>query len=142
MAGIYDVVAADYPSLEDARADYERLCAEARSGTARVEGLVLVEHDEAGHLRVVAAAGSGGRTAGGRHPGVDLLLTLFEGPGGKHPLPVRPAGSGAVVALVDHLGQTDVPPALAGCSAELVLTLDERDVAALRRRAGRETLAP
>ena len=141
MAGIYDVVAADYPSLEAARADFERLCAQARAGTVQVEGVVLAEHDEAGHLRVADAADGRGRSAGREEPGVDLVLTLLGGPAGEHPLPPRHAGAGAVVALVDHLDHAAVPPALAGCPAELVLTLDERDLADLRRPAG-EALAP
>lgn len=142
MAGIYDVVAADYPSLDRARADFVRLCAEAHAGSVLVEGVVLAEHDEAGRLRVVAAADSTGRAAVREQPGVDLVLRVLGGPGGEHPLPRRHAGAGAVVALVDHLDHAAVPPALAGCPAELVLTLDEEDVAQLRRRAAGEALAP
>lgn len=142
MAGIYDVVAADYPSLEAARADFESLREEARAGSVRVEGMVLAEHDAAGHLRLAEAADGRGATAGREQPGVALVLTLLVGGAGEHPLPRRHAGAGVVVVLVDHLDHAAVPPALAGCPAELVLTLDEADVAALRGRPAGQALAP
>ncbi len=142
MAGIYDVVAADYPSLEHAREDFEKLVSGAEDGSVRVEGVVLAEHDAEGHLRVVATADGTGRAAGRDQKGVGLVLALLSGPDGEHPLPRRLPGAGAVVALVDHQDHTVVPRALAGCPAELVLTLDERDVAGLLRRPADEALAP
>ncbi len=131
MTGIYDVVAADYSSVERARTDFDTLVAEVRDGAVRVEGVVLAEHDERGHLRVVATIDDEGRADDEQRPGVALVLALLRGSGGRHPLPARPAGAGAIVALLDHHGRTAVPPPLAGCPAELVLTLDDRDVAAL-----------
>ena len=141
MAGIYDLVAADYPSLEAARTGFDALVAEVRRAAVHVEGVLLAEHDEQGHLRVVSTADARGRLDDGAQPGVALVLALLSGRGGDHPLPARPPGAGAVVALLDHARGTTVPPSLAGCPAELVLTLDERDVADLASGPARPVLS-
>lgn len=158
MADIFDVVVADYPSLETAQKDFDALVGCVEDGTVRAEGVVLVEHDENGHVRVDQTADFLGRRGAGWGGGVGIVVGLLSPPmiasvvaegdgegvegtfarhkaetGMERGLAERlQPGTAAVVALVDHDDRGAAQRSLVHCPAELVLPLDRSGVEELR----------
>jgi arylsulfatase len=156
VADIFDVVVADYASIDTASEDFAALVRGVEGGTVRSEGVVLAEHDAQGHVRVVQTADFLGRLGAGWDGGVGVVVGLLSPP----TLASRVAGAGAVagrlarhqadtgleeglaarlrpgtaavVALVDDEDRAAAQTALAHCPAELVVPLDRAGVEQLK----------
>ena len=80
MADSFDVLMAGYPSIGLARPDFDALVQLVKDKTVRAEGVILVEHDEDGEVRVTQAGDHLGRKGLGWGAGVGLVVGLFAPP--------------------------------------------------------------
>jgi uncharacterized membrane protein len=162
---MFDVVAADYPSIDTAQQDFDALVRCIEDGTLRCEGVVLVQHDEEGHVRIVETADFLGRRDAGWGGGVGVVIGLLSPPmlasvaedattggvvgrfaqhkaetGIEQGLAGRlQPGTAAVLALVDDEDRAVAQQALAHCPAELVLPLDRSGVEDLKNALAEAT---
>ncbi len=80
MGDFFDVIMAAYQSIGPAERDFDTLVGFVRSKTVRSEGLILVEHDDAGQVRVTQTGDHLGRKGLGWGGGVGLVVGLFSPP--------------------------------------------------------------
>jgi arylsulfatase A-like enzyme/uncharacterized membrane protein len=167
MSDVMDVVVAAYQDANAAGPDFDALCGLIRDKTVRSEGLILVEHDSAGEVRVTHTGDHMGRKGLGWGGGVGLLIGLFSPPllasvvvggavGGmvgkfaKHKMDsgleaglgdkLQP-GTAVVIAVVDADDLLAAEQALAGSPARSVVAMDKNGLgelkAALAEAAGK-----
>ena len=80
MSDSYDVIMAVYPSTEAAAANFDDLVQLVKAKTVRSEGLILVERDADGQVRVTQTGDHLGRKGMGWGGGVGLVVGLFSPP--------------------------------------------------------------
>ena len=158
MADTYDVIMAGYPSVDAAQKDFDGLVALTRDKKVRTEGVILVEHDADGQVKVSDTGDHLGRKGLGWGGGVGLVVGLFAPPllgsivvgaaaGGligrfaKHQVDsgmetglgdkLAP-GTAAIVAMVDDDDRLAAERALAGTPAKSVVTMDKKGVRGLK----------
>ena len=80
MADTFDVIMAAYPSVGLARQDFDALVRLVKDKRVRTEGVILVEHDEDGEVRVTETGDHLGRRGLGWGGGVGAVVGLFSPP--------------------------------------------------------------
>ena len=80
MADTFDVIMAAYPSVGLARQDFDGLVQLVKDKRVRTEGVILVEHDEDGEVRVTETGDHLGRKGLGWGGGVGAVVGLFSPP--------------------------------------------------------------
>jgi arylsulfatase A-like enzyme/uncharacterized membrane protein len=80
MSDTYDVIMAGYPSVEAAQKDFDALVGLVKDKQVRTDGLILVEHDVSGQVRVSQTGDSLGRKGLGWGGGVGVLVGLAAPP--------------------------------------------------------------
>ena len=77
--GTMDVLVAGYRDVETAQHDLDALTDLVKRKQVKVEGVILVAHDEAGAVTVVSTGDHLGRKGAGWGGGVGLAVGLFSG---------------------------------------------------------------
>ena len=103
MGDSFDVIMAAYPSTAAAERDFETLVRLVKDKTVRSEGVILVEHDAGGQVRVSQTGDHLGRKGLGWGGGVGLVVGLFA-----PPLLASVAVGGAAGALVGRFARHKV----------------------------------
>ncbi len=80
MGDNYDVIMAGYPAVEAAQKDFDGLVQLVKDKKVRTEGVILVEHDEDGQVKVSQTGDHLGRKGIGWGGGVGLVVGLFSPP--------------------------------------------------------------
>jgi arylsulfatase A-like enzyme/uncharacterized membrane protein len=167
MGDSFDVIMAAYPSLGPAEKDFDALVKLIKDKMVRSEGVILVEHDASGQVRVTHTGDHLGRKGMGWGGGVGLVVGLFSPPllasivvggavGGlvgkfaKHKVDsgieqglgdkLQP-GTAAIIAVVDGNDRLAAERALADSLAKSVARMDKKSLgelkAALAEAAGK-----
>ena len=158
MGDTYDVIMAGYQSVEAAQKDFDGLVQLVQDKKVRTEGVILVEHDADGQVKVSQTGDHLGRKGLGWGGGVGLVVGLFSPPllasvavgaaaGGvigrfaKHKVEsgmesglgdkLAP-GTAAIVAMIDDDDRLAAERALAGTPAKSVATMDKKGVGGLK----------
>src|SRR6266568_2860195 len=151
MNDTFDVIMAGYQSLEPAQKNFEAFVKLIKDKQVRSKGVILVEHDEDGKVRVTQTGDHMGREGMGWGGGVGLVVGLFSPPllasiavgaaaGGlvgkfaKHKLDsgiekglgdkLKP-GTAAIIAMVDSDDRLVAEQALADSPAKSVAQMDK-----------------
>src|SRR6266566_6557850 len=151
MGDSFNVIMAAYPSLGSAEKDFDALVKLVKDKTVRSEGVILVEHDASGQVRVTHTGDHLGRKGMGWGGGVGLVVGLFSPPllasivvggaaGGlvgkfaRHKVDngieqglgdkLKP-GTAAIIAIVDDDDRLAAEQALADSPAKSVAQLDK-----------------
>jgi arylsulfatase A-like enzyme/uncharacterized membrane protein len=101
MGDTYDVIMAAYPSSGPAERDFDALVRLVKDRTVRSEGVILVEHDLDGQVRVTRTGDHLGRQGLGWGGGVGLVVGLFSPPL-LASIVVGAAAGGLVAAFARH----------------------------------------
>ena len=96
-----DVLVAGYQAIETAQHDFETLTGLVQRKQVKIEGAILVSHDEDGNVTVVDTGDHLGRKGAGWGGGVGLAVGLFQ-PELLAAVAVGAAGGAAVGSFVDH----------------------------------------
>jgi uncharacterized membrane protein len=80
MSDTFDVITAAYPAADPAQRDFDALVRLVKDKTVRSEGVILVEHDAGGQVRVTQTGDHLGRKGLGWGGGVGLVVGLFSPP--------------------------------------------------------------
>ena len=158
MAGTFDVIMAAYPSTGPAEQDFDALVGLVKDKAVASEGVILVEHDADGQVRVTHTGDHLGRKGLGWGGGVGLAVGLFSPPllasivvGGaagaltgkfaKHKMDsgiekglggkLAP-GTAVIIAIVDGKDRLAAEQALAGSLAKSVAAMDNRGLGELK----------
>ncbi len=158
MADTFDVIMAAYPSTGPAEQDFDALVGLVKDKAVASEGVILVEHDADGQVRVTHTGDHLGRKGLGWGGGVGLAVGLFSPPllasivvGGaagaltgkfaKHKVDsgiekglggkLAP-GTAVIIAIVDGKDRLAAEQALAGSLAKSVAAMDNRGLGELK----------
>ena len=158
MSDAFDVIMAAYPSTDTAQRDFDALVQLVKDKTVRSEGVILVEHDDGGQVRVTQTGDHLGRKGLGWGGGVGVVVGLFSPPllasvvvggavGGligkfaRHKVDsgiekglgdkLAP-GTAVVVAVVDGDDRLATEQALVGSVAKSVAAMDAKGVRDLK----------
>jgi len=158
VSDTFNVIMAGYPTVEAAHKDFDGLVALIKDKKVRSEGVILVEHDDDGQVKVAETGDHLGRKGLGWGGGVGLVVGLFAPPllasvavgaaaGGvigkftKHKVDsgmeaglgdkLRP-GTAAIVAMIDDDDRLAAERALAGTPAKSVVAMDKKGVRGLK----------
>jgi len=82
MGETFDVITAAYPSTGPAEHDFDALVRLVKDRTVRSEGVILVEHDLDGQVRVTQTGDHLGRKGLGWGGGVGLAHSIGHGAAG------------------------------------------------------------
>ncbi len=128
---LVDVLVAGYRDIETAQTDFDALVKEVASKSVKIDGAILVTHDEEGNVSVVDTGNHLGRKGAGWGGGVGVLVGLFAPP--LLASVAVGAAAGAVVGkftdhklksgIADKIG-ANLPPGKAGIIA--MFTDDQR----------------
>jgi len=80
MSDTFDVIMAAYQATGTAERDFDALVRLVKAKTVRSEGVILVEHDAGGQVRVTHTGDHPGRKGLGWGGGVGLVVGLFSPP--------------------------------------------------------------
>ena len=80
VSDTFDVIMAAYPDTGTAERDFEALVGLVKDKAVTSEGLILVEHDRDGKVRVTQTGDHLGRKGLGWGGGVGLVVGLFSPP--------------------------------------------------------------
>jgi len=103
MGDSFDVIMAAYPSTGPAERDFDALVQLVKDKAVRSEGVILVEHDAGGQVRVTQTGDHLGRKGLGWGGGVGLVVGLFA-----PPLLASVAVGGAVGGLIGKFARHKV----------------------------------
>ncbi len=158
MAEDYEVILAGYPAAAAAKHDFDQLVGLVKEKKVKTEGLILVERDESGEVRVSETGDHLARKGMGWGGGVGVLVGLLSPPllaatavgaaaGGlvgkfaKHKVKggleegmgknLKP-GMAAVVAIVAAADRLAAEQAMAGSPAKSVVAMDEGGLKGLK----------
>ena len=158
MADTFDVIMAAYPSVGLARQDFDGLVRLVKDKRVRTEGVILVEHDEDGEVRVTETGDHLGRTGLGWGGGVGAVVGLFSPPllasavvgaaaGGVAGAFARhrvesgiqtgigeqlPPGSAGIIAVINHADRLAAEQALPGSPMKSVAQMEHHTMGALK----------
>ena len=158
MADTFDVIMAAYPSVGLARQDFDGLVQLVKDKRVRTEGVILVEHDEDGEVRVTETGDHLGRKGLGWGGGVGAVVGLFSPPllaslvvgaaaGGvagkfaRHRVESGiqtgigeqlPPGSAGIIAVVNHADRLAAEQALPGSPMKSVAQMEHHTMGALK----------
>ena len=158
MADTFDVIMAAYPSVGLARQDFDGLVQLVKDKRVRTEGVILVEHDEDGEVRVTETGDHLGRKGLGWGGGVGAVVGLFSPPllasvvvgaaaGGVAGAFARhrvesgiqtgigeqlPPGSAGIIAVVNHADRLAAEQALPGSPMKSVAQMEHHSIGALK----------
>ena len=159
MADTFDVIMAAYPSVGPARQDFDGLVRLVKDKTVRTEGVILVEHDEDGEVRVTETGDHLGRKGLGWGGGVGVVVGLFSPPllasavvgaaaGGVAGVFARhrvesgiqtgigeqlPPGSAGIIAVVNHADLLTAERGLPASPMKSVAQLEHHSLGALKQ---------
>ena len=159
MADTFDVIMAAYPSVGLARQDFDALVRLVKDKRVRTEGVILVEHDEDGEVRVTETGDHLGRRGAGWGGGVGVVVGLFSPPllasavvgaaaGGVAGAFARhrvesgiqtgigeqlPPGSAGIIAVVNHADRLAAEQALPGSPMKSVAQMEHHSLGALKQ---------
>ena len=158
MSDAFSIVMAAYPAGEPAQADFDGLVRLVKDKKVKSEGLILVEHDESGEVRVSQTGDHLGRKGMGWGGGVGVLVGLAAPPllasvavgaaaGGivgtfaRHKVDsgleqslgekLKP-GTAAIIAIIDEEHRLAAERALAGSPAKSVAPMDRHGLRGLK----------
>ncbi len=158
MRDTFDVVMAGYQAVEPARADFDKLVQLVKEKKVRSDGLILVEHDEGGRVKVSETGDHLGRRGMGWGGGVGVLVGLAAPPllasvavgaaagavvgrFARHKVEsgletglgekLKP-GTAAIIAIVDEDDRLAAERALAGSPAKSVAPMDKHGLKGLK----------
>jgi hypothetical protein len=80
MSDAFELILAPYPSIDSARSDFDDLVGQVEEGAVRSEGVILVERDAGGEVRVTHTADHLGRRGLEWGGGVGVLVGLLSPP--------------------------------------------------------------
>jgi arylsulfatase len=167
MSDTFDLIMAAYPAADPAQRDFDALVQLVKDKAVKTEGVILVEHDSDGQVRVTQTGDHLGRKGLGWGGGVGLVVGLFSPPllaatvagaaaGGlagrfaRHKVDsgiekglgdkLAP-GTAVIIAMVDDENRLAAEQALGGSLAKSVVPMDKNGVrglkAALAEAAGK-----
>ncbi len=158
MKEILDVIMAGYPAAATATTDFDQLVGLVKDRKIKTEGLILVERDESGEVRITETGDHLGRKGMGWGGGVGVLVGLLSPPllaatavgaaaGGlvgkfaKHKVKdgleagmgknLKP-GMAAIVAIVHGADRLAAEQAMAGALAKSVAEMDQGGLKGLK----------
>jgi arylsulfatase len=158
VSDTFDVIMAGYQSVEAAQKDFDGLVQLVKDKKVHTEGVILVEHDADGQVKVSQTGDHLGRKGLGWGGGVGLVVGLFSPPllasvavgaaaGGvigkftEHKVEsglesgmgdkLKP-GTAAIIAMVDDDDRLAAEQALAGTPAKSVARMDKKGVRGLK----------
>jgi len=167
MSDTFDLIMAAYPAADPAQRDFDALVQLVKDKAVKTEGVILVEHDSDGQVRVTQTGDHLGRKGLGWGGGVGLVVGLFSPPllasvvaggaaGGlagkfvKHKEDTGIAkglgdklapGTAVIIAMVDDEDRLAAEQALAGSLAKSAVPMAKEGVrglkAALAEAAGK-----
>jgi len=119
-----DVLVAGYQDLDKARKDFDGLVGLVKGRQVKVEGVILVAHDESGEVTIADTGDHAGRKGLGWGAGVGVVVGLFAPPllasaavgGAAGALAGKFADHKLKTGIADKLGQA-LPPGSAGVIA-------------------------
>ena len=159
MTDTFDVIMAAYPSVGLAQQDFDALVRLVKDKRVRTEGVILVEHDEDGEVRVTETGDHLGRRGAGWGGGVGVAVGLFSPPllasavvgaaaGGvagaftRHRLESGiqtgigeqlPPGTAGIIAVVNHADRLAAEQALPGSPMKSVAQMEHHSLGALKQ---------
>src|SRR5215470_12074449 len=104
-----DVLVAGYQDLDKARKDFDALVGLVKGRQVKVEGVILVAHDESGEVTVADTGDHAGRKGLGWGAGVGVVVGLFA-----PPLLASAAVGGAAGALAGKFADHKLKTGMAG----------------------------
>ena len=110
MTDTFDVIMAAYPSTRLAQNDFEALVQLVKDKTVKTEGVILVERDAAGQVKVSQTGDHLGRKGLGWGGGVGLVVGLFSPPL-LASIVVGGAAGGLAGRFAEHKEKGRAPPA-------------------------------
>jgi arylsulfatase len=158
VSDAFSVVMAGYQAIEPAKSDFDGLVQLVKDRKVKSEGVILVEHDESGEVRVSQTGDHLGRKGMGWGGGVGVLVGLAAPPllaatavgaaaGGivgtfaRHKVDsgleqglgdkLKP-GTAAIIAIIDDEHRLQAERALAGSPAKSVAPMDKRGLRGLK----------
>ena len=158
MSDAFSVVMAGYQAIDPAKKDFDGLVQLVKDKKVKSEGVILVEHDADGEVRVSQTGDHLGRKGMGWGGGVGVLVGLAAPPllaatavgaaaGGivgkfaKHKVDsglesglgekLKP-GTAAIIAIIDDADRLAAEQALAGSPAKSVAPMDKRGLRGLK----------
>jgi arylsulfatase A-like enzyme/uncharacterized membrane protein len=158
MSDTFDLIMAAYPAADPAQRDFDALVLLVKDKAVKTEGVILVEHDSDGQVRVTQTGDHLGRKGLGWGGGVGLVVGLFSPPllaatvagGAAGGLAGRFArhkvesgiekglgdklapGTAVIVAMVDNENRLAAEQALGGSLAKSVVSMDKNGVRGLK----------
>ncbi|HUB21178.1 MAG TPA: sulfatase-like hydrolase/transferase, partial [Streptosporangiaceae bacterium] len=158
MSDTFDLIMAAYPAADPAQRDFDALVLLVKDKAVKTEGVILVEHDSDGRVRVTQTGDHLGRKGLGWGGGVGLVVGLFSPPllaatvagGAAGGLAGRFArhkvesgiekglgdnlapGTAVIVAMVDNENRLAAEQALGGSLAKSVVSMDKNGVRGLK----------
>src|ERR1700747_3255598 len=113
MADTFDVIMAAFPSVGLAQQDFDGLVQLVKDKKVRTEGVILVEHDEDGEVRVTETGDHLGRKGLGWGGGVGVVVGLFSPPL-LASVVVGAAAGGVAGAVARHRGGSGLEKGVGG----------------------------
>ncbi|MEI6727612.1 MAG: DUF1269 domain-containing protein, partial [Actinomycetes bacterium] len=140
MSDTYDVIMAGYQAIEPAQKDFDELVQLVKDKKVRTEGVILVEHDADGQVKIAQTGDHLGRKGLGWGGGVGLLVGLVAPPL-LASVAVGAAAGGLIGKFTKHKVEsgmeTGLGDKLAPGTAAIVAMVDDDDrLAAERALAG------
>jgi len=158
MSDTFDLIMAAYPAADPAQRDFDALVQLVKDKAVKTEGVILVEHDSDGQVRVTQTGDHLGRKGLGWGGGVGLVVGLFSPPllaatvagGAAGGLAGRFArhkvesgiekglgdklapGTAVIIAMVDDEDRLAAEQALGGSLAKSVVPMDKNGVRGLK----------
>jgi arylsulfatase A-like enzyme/uncharacterized membrane protein len=158
MADAFDVIIAGYRSVAPAHNDFDALVGRVKGKAVRAEGVILVEHDARGRVKVSQTGDHLGRKGMGWGGGAGLVVGLFSPPllasivaggtaggvigrfakdradsGIERSLGDKLApGTAVIIAMIEHDDRLAAEQALAGSAAKSVAPMESNQVRELK----------
>jgi len=140
MKDTFDVIMAGYQSIEPAQKNFEAFVKLIKDKQVRSEGVILVEHDADGQVRVTHTGDHMGRKGMGWGGGVGLVVGLFSPPLLLGTIVVGAAAGGLIGKFVKHRIDSGIEKGLGdklkpGTAAIIAIVEDDDRLAAERALA-------
>jgi arylsulfatase len=139
MSDTFDLIMAAYPAADPAQRDFDALVQLVKDKAVRTEGVILVEHDSDGQVRVTQTGDHLGRKGLGWGGGVGLVVGLFSPPLLASVVAAGAAG-GLVGKFVKHKEDAGIEKGLGDKlqpgTAVIIAMVDEEDRLAAEQALG------
>ena len=139
MSENFELIMVAYPSADAGRSDFDALVKLVEGKTVKSDGVILVDHDDAGKPRVVETGDHLGRRGMGWGGGVGLLVGLFSPPL-LGAIVVGGAVGGLIGKFTKHKVEAGIEAGMAGKLAPgmamIIAIVDDDDLLAAERALG------